>query len=92
VNLYFEKVERCFVRNIDMNLFCFDVPNSSCAFRNFLARQKWKAFAAEVENMTKALKKKDMKGASSSFEQAVVALDAYLEKVELPSSKEVSRS
>jgi len=39
--------------------------------------------------MTKSLKKKDTKGALAVYEDAVVALDAYLEQVELPSSKAI---
>jgi hypothetical protein len=39
--------------------------------------------------MTKSLKKKDTKGAIVAFDQAIIALDEYLEKVELPPAKEV---
>jgi hypothetical protein len=48
--------------------------------------QKWKAFASQVEGMTKALKKKDSAGALDAYRRAVAALDEYLEKVELSSS------
>jgi hypothetical protein len=47
--------------------------------------QKWKAFASEVEGMTKALKKKDNSGALVAYKKALVALDEYLDKVELSS-------
>lgn len=49
--------------------------------------QKWKAFAAEVEAMTKSLKKKDAVGALAEYQAALVALDEYLEKVEIPPAK-----
>lgn len=39
--------------------------------------------------MTKALKKKDTDGALKAYDDAVVALDEYLAKVELPTSKEL---
>jgi hypothetical protein len=46
--------------------------------------KKWKAFAAEMEVLQKALKKKDAKGAKASYEKGTSLLDAYLESVELP--------
>jgi hypothetical protein len=49
--------------------------------------QKWKAFAGNVEAMTKALKKKDIASAQAAYESALSALDEYLEKVELSSAK-----
>ena len=52
-----------------------------------LQPQKWKAFAAQVEAMTKALKKKDTAGALVAYGDAAVALDEYLGKVELPPAK-----
>lgn len=42
--------------------------------------------------MTKALKKKDAKGAGAAYQEALVALDAYLGEVELPPAKEVASS
>jgi hypothetical protein len=39
--------------------------------------------------MTMALKKKDLKGGVAAYGNALVALDEYLEKVELPSAKEI---
>jgi hypothetical protein len=42
--------------------------------------------------MTKALKKKDTKAALGAYQVAVVALDEYLEKVELPTAKEIASS
>lgn len=39
--------------------------------------------------MTKALKKKDTAGAQQIYKAATVALDEYLEKVELPPLKEI---
>jgi hypothetical protein len=46
--------------------------------------KKWKAFSARVEAMTAALKKKDLNTAIAAYQAAAVALDEYLEKVELP--------
>ena len=46
--------------------------------------KKWKAFAAELETLQKALKKKDLKNIKNSYEKAEVLLDAYLDAVELP--------
>lgn len=46
--------------------------------------KKWKAFAAEIEVMQKALKKKDVKGVKASYARAEPLLDAYLDGVELP--------
>jgi len=49
--------------------------------------QKWKAFAAQVEAITAALKKKDTQGALKIFEdKAVPALNEYLGQVQLPSA------
>lgn len=63
-------------------------------FRPWLSRmlfvlsfQKWKAFAAKVETMTKALKKKDTAGALKDYQEAMAALNEYLEQVELPPVK-----
>ena len=39
--------------------------------------------------MTKCLKKKDLDGALKAYDDAMVALDEFLPKVELPSSKEL---
>lgn len=46
--------------------------------------KKWKAFAAELDVLQKALKKKDLKGVKNSYAKAEVLLDAYLDAVELP--------
>ncbi len=46
--------------------------------------KKWKAFAAELDNLQKSLKKKDVKGVNASYAKAEVLLDAYLDAVELP--------
>jgi hypothetical protein len=53
--------------------------------------KSWKAFAGRVESMTKALKKKDTKSALVAYQDALTALDEYLEKVELPSAKEIGK-
>jgi len=39
--------------------------------------------------MTKALKKKDTAGALAAYDGATAALDEYLAKVELPTSKDI---
>lgn len=46
--------------------------------------KKWKAFAAEMEVLQKALKKKDAKGVKVSYGKGTGLLDTYLESVELP--------
>jgi hypothetical protein len=51
--------------------------------------KKWKAFAAEQENLLKALKKKDINGVKASYTKSEGLLDAYLEAVELPSVMEM---
>lgn len=51
--------------------------------------KKWKAFAAELEAMQKALKKKDAKTLKASYENALGLLDTYLESVELPAVLEM---
>jgi hypothetical protein len=58
--------------------------NSTAAPDSLPSVKAWKAFAAEVESMTKSLKKKDTKTALEAYERAVAALDTYLERVELP--------
>jgi hypothetical protein len=58
--------------------------NSTAAPDSLPSVKAWKAFAAEVESMTKALKKKDTKSALEAYNRATAALDGYLEKVELP--------
>lgn len=51
--------------------------------------KKWKAFAAQVEETTKSLKKKDSKGATAAYQKALVTLNEYLELVELPNWEEI---
>lgn len=51
--------------------------------------KKWKAFAAEQENLLKALKKKDINGVKTSYAKSEALLDSYLEAVELPSVMEM---
>ncbi|GAX19892.1 hypothetical protein FisN_1Lh641 [Fistulifera solaris] len=64
--------------------------NSSAAPDSLPAVKKWKAFAANVEGMTKSLKKKDTKGAKASFDAAISSLDSYLAEVDLPLTKEIA--
>ena len=52
----------------------------------------WKAFAAEVEKMQKAVDKKSKSGVADAYKKAEALLDDYLEKVELPPSIEISKS
>ena len=52
----------------------------------------WKAFAAEVEKMQKAVDKKSKAGVADAYKKAEALLDDYLEKVELPPSIEISKS
>ena len=67
----------------------FEILTLVLVYANIIM-QKWKAFAAQVEEMTKALKKKDTAKAKAIFDgPARAALDDYLEKVELPPSKEM---
>lgn len=66
--------------------------NSTASPDSLPSVKKWKAFTGAVEEMTKALKKKDTKAALGAYQVAVVALDEYLEKVELPTAKEIASS
>ena len=52
--------------------------------------QAWKKYAASVEAITKALKKKDTKGAVAAYNDSMAALDEYLKQVELPDAKEIA--
>lgn len=63
--------------------------SSSTAPDSLPSVKKWKAYTASVQEMTKALKKKDVKGVQQSYNTALSALDEYLEKVELPPYKEM---
>ena len=66
--------------------------SSSTAPDSLPSVKGWKAYAASVENMTKALKKKDTAGASKAYQDAIQALNAYLELVELPPVSEIVAS
>lgn len=63
--------------------------NSTTPPDSLPAVKKWKAFAAELDNLQKSLKKKDVKGVKVSYDKALTLLDAYLEVVELPSILEL---
>lgn len=52
--------------------------------------KKWKTFAAEVDNLQKYFKKKDVKGVKASYDKALGFLNDYLESVELPSILEIT--
>lgn len=58
--------------------------SSSTPPDNLPSVKKWKAFAGELDVLQKALKKKDVKGVTASYNKALDLLDAYLEAVELP--------
>lgn len=65
-----------------MQRFCYSL----------IITQAWKKFAAAVEGVPKALKKKDTKGALAAYDGAMGLLDDYLKQVELPDAKEISMS
>ena len=51
--------------------------------------QKYKLFAAEVDNLQKVLKKKGADAAAAEFPKVEAALDAWLTEIELPSAREL---
>jgi hypothetical protein len=51
--------------------------------------QKWKAFAAQVELLQKALKKTGASGASGAFPKVEEALENWLAEVALPTAREL---
>ena len=58
----------------------------SLSFQN----QAYKAFAKEVDNLQKVLKKKGAAAASDEFSNTVeVALDLWLSEIELPRAREL---
>ncbi|KAL7559496.1 hypothetical protein ACA910_010310 [Epithemia clementina (nom. ined.)] len=64
--------------------------NSTAAPDSLPSVKAWKGFAGQVEKMTASLKKKDTAGAIEAYKSALSAIDDYLEKVELPSAKELA--
>ena len=66
--------------------------NSTTAPDSLPSVKAWKAFAAEVEKMQKAVDKKSKSGVADAYKKAEALLDGYLELVELPPSIEISRS
>lgn len=65
--------------------------SSSTAPDSLPSVQKWKAFAANVNGMDKALKKKKSSEVSSLYDKALASLDDYLDAVELPSMMEMGQ-
>mmetsp|Transcript_120456 Transcript_120456/g.236766 ORF Transcript_120456/g.236766 Transcript_120456/m.236766 type:complete len:205 (-) Transcript_120456:44-658(-) len=63
--------------------------NSTAAPDSLPSVKKYKAFAAEVENLQKLLKKKGAEAASAEFPKVEAALDAWLSEVELPPAREL---
>ena len=66
--------------------------NSTQAPDSLPSVKAWKAFAAEVEKMQKAVDKKSKSGVADAYKKAEALLVGYLELVELPPSIEISRS
>jgi len=58
--------------------------SSSTPPDNLPSVKKWKAFAKEIENLQKSIKKKDVKSIQTAYKKAEELLDPYLELVELP--------
>eukprot|EP00531_Pseudo-nitzschia_arenysensis_P010997 CAMPEP_0116132458 /NCGR_PEP_ID=MMETSP0329-20121206/9558_1 /TAXON_ID=697910 /ORGANISM="Pseudo-nitzschia arenysensis, Strain B593" /LENGTH=216 /DNA_ID=CAMNT_0003626973 /DNA_START=116 /DNA_END=766 /DNA_ORIENTATION=- len=63
--------------------------SSSTAPDSLPAVKKYKAFAKEVENFQKALKKKGAAAALDLFPSVEVALEDWLSEIELPPSREL---
>lgn len=63
--------------------------NSSSAPDSLPSVKKYKAFAKEVEDLQKALKKKGAGAASEKFPAVMEALDLWLAEIELPAAKEL---
>lgn len=63
--------------------------SSSTAPDSLPAVKKYKAFAKEVENFQKVLKKKGASAASGEFTSVEVALDDWLSEIELPPAREL---
>lgn len=55
----------------------------------FKNNKKYKAFAAEVANLQKVLKKKGAAAASETFPKVEETLEEWLSEVELPSAREL---
>ena len=51
--------------------------------------QAYKAFAAEVGNLQKTLKKKGAAGAADDFPKVEAALNSWLGEIELPPAREL---
>ena len=55
----------------------------------FMCGQKYKAFAAEITELQKVLKKKGADAAASQFANVEEALDIWLAEIDLPAAKEL---
>jgi len=63
--------------------------SSSTAPDSLPAVKKYKAFAKEVDNFQKVLKKKGAAAASNEFASVEVALDEWLSEIDLPAAREL---
>jgi len=63
--------------------------SSSTAPDSLPSVKKYKAFAKEVDNFQKVLKKKGAAAASAEFSSVEVALDEWLGEIELPPAREL---
>lgn len=63
--------------------------SSSTAPDSLPAVKKYKAFAKEVDNLQKVLKKKGATEAFAAFPKVEVALDEWLNEIELPAAREL---
>eukprot|EP00532_Pseudo-nitzschia_australis_P005956 CAMPEP_0168166910 /NCGR_PEP_ID=MMETSP0139_2-20121125/2277_1 /TAXON_ID=44445 /ORGANISM="Pseudo-nitzschia australis, Strain 10249 10 AB" /LENGTH=224 /DNA_ID=CAMNT_0008084135 /DNA_START=86 /DNA_END=760 /DNA_ORIENTATION=+ len=63
--------------------------SSSTAPDSLPSVKKYKAFAKEVENLQKVLKKKGATAASNAFSSVEVALDEWLSEIDLPPAREL---
>jgi hypothetical protein len=51
--------------------------------------KKYKAFAAEIANLQKVLKKQGAAAASNEFPKVEAALNEWLNEIELPAAREI---
>ncbi|GKY97643.1 hypothetical protein MPSEU_000722700 [Mayamaea pseudoterrestris] len=63
--------------------------NSTASPDSLPSVKKWKAFAAQVEALVKALKGKNSAAAQAAYQAGVAALDDYLTLVELPLARDL---
>ena len=68
---------------------CDRMISLSYVQQRLVSFQKYKAFAKEVENFQKVLKKKGAAAAVDTFPSVEVALDEWLGEIDLPPSREL---